>query len=466
MDEKKKVINFNEIKNKTKDSSIETKSDKNQNVDKFKEILENMGLELDKDTSEKISKSMGSKEIKDLLDKLDLNNLNLDNIEDLSKEVKSMEKKYRQQQMSHRAFGQWISFHKPYKFENLYPIEFLKEIAVFLNLVLPQRLSKNETIDFIKPHIVEYLNEVLRLISKEDLSYLGQIIYHEGMMEFDKILKETEELKIDFFISKCLISRVKSNNANYLIIPQEVLEAIEKLDFNSINKYNELNTKIIKLTIGYVNSYGIMPFDLLEEKIYSLITEQVTNIMDRAQFKNHLKKVCEFSFPKSLLDKAVYSNVVMAKEYVHHGLVGVIQNLIDIQNESITSYKEYDIEELYHRGDSFYYEDSLALSRILEIIESHNKISEVQKEDLKNMIFTFSKIEFEPSFILNMLGMNYILPEGISYQLFLENVRAYYSNSEKWILKGHTPSESNKDSDDSVSKFDARKILNIEFTNK
>ena len=466
MDEKNKVINFNEIKNKTKDSNTEPKSNNNQNTDKFKEILGNMGVELDKDMIETLSKSMESKEMKDLLDKLDLNNLNLENIGDLSKEVKSMEKKYRQQQMSHRAFGQWISFHKPYKFENLYPIEFLKEIASFLDLGLPQRLSKNETIDFIKPHMVEYLNEVLRLISKEDLSYLGQVIYHEGVMEFDKILKETEELKIDFFVSRCLISRVKSNNINYLIIPQEVMVAVEKLNFNDINKYNDLNTKLIKLTIGYVNSYGIIPFDLLEEKVYSLISEQITNIMDRAQFKNHLNKLCEFSFPKSILDKKIYSNIVMAGEYVHHGLVGVIQNLIDIQNESITSYKEYDIEELYHRGDSFYYEESLALSRILEIIESHNKISEVQKEELKNMIFTFSKIEFEPSFILNMLGMNYILPDGILYQSFLESIRAYYSNSEKWILKGYTPSESNKDRDDSVSKFDPRKILNIEFTNK
>ena len=91
------------------------------------------------------------------------------------------------------------------------------------------------------------------------------------------------------------------------------------------------------------------------------------------------------------------------------------------------------------------------------------EIPEDEKEELKNLIFTFSKIEFEPGFILNMLQMNYALPQGSQYQLFLENIRAYYKTSEKWILKGYAPGESDRENDDSVSKFDAGKIINVDF---
>ena len=82
---------------------------------------------------------------------------------------------------------------------------------------------------------------------------------------------------------------------------------------------------------------------------------------------------------------------------------------------------------------------------------------------LKINKFAFSKIEFEPGFILNMLQMNYALPQGSQYQLFLENIRAYYKTSEKWILKGYAPGESDRENDDSVSKFDAGKIINVDF---
>lgn len=465
MDDKNKVISFDQIKKKKDEPKPEEKTG-NGNFDKFSEVFRQMGIEIDESTREKLEKSIDSSGIRDLIGKIDLDNLDISKLEKLSEEVKSMEKKYRQQQMSYRAFGQWVNYYRPYKFENIYPIEFLKDIARFMKMNLPERSSKNEIIEALKPRIEEYLNRVFRLIASEEMAYIGQIVYNEGAMEFNRIINEREELKIDFLVSRCLTARAKTGSGKYLVIPQEVMESIEKLNFNDINKYNSLNSKIIRLTIGYVNSYGIIPFEILEEKLYLLLYDQVSSLMSRSRFKDHLRELFEFSFAKSVLDKSLYSNIISDGEYIHHAVIGVVQNLIDIQNESIKIYKEYDMEELIHRGDPHYYEDSLALTLIMDVLESENRITEDEKLELKNLIFTFSKIEFEPGFILNMLQMNYVLPQGSKYQAFLENIRAYYKTSEKWILKGYTPGESDRENDDSLSKFDAGKIINIDFRNK
>lgn len=462
MDDKNKVISFDQIKKK-KDEPKPVEKTGSGNLDRFSEIFRQMGIEIDESTREKLERSIDNSEISELIGKIDINSLDMSNLEKLTEEVKSMEKRYRQQQMSYRTFGQWINFYRPYKFENIYPIEFLKEITIFMNMDLPERSSKNEIIEALKPHMEEYLNRVFRLITSEEMAHIGQIVYNEGAMEFSRVMNEREELKMDFLVSRCLIARAKTGNSKYLIIPQEVMESIEKLDFNDINKYNSLNSKIIRLAVGHVNSYGIIPFEMLEEKLYILLSDQISTMMDRNRFKSHIRELFEFSFAKSVLEKSLYSNIISNGGYIHHAVIGVVQNLIDIQNESIKNYKEYDIQELIHRGDPHYYEDSLALTLIIDMLESENRLTEDEKEELKNLIFTFSKIEFEPGFILNMLQMNYALPQGSQYQLFLENIRAYYKTSEKWILKGYAPGESDRENDDSVSKFDAGKIINVDF---
>lgn len=476
MDDKNKVISFEDLKKKQTEESSKTEkkaaentskiSSNEPNMNDFKAFMDSMGVSIDENMNKQLIEALSSKEVMDLIGKLDINSLDPNSIGKLASEMKTMEEKYKKEQMSFRAFGQWQNFYKPYRFENLYPIEFLKDIAKSLDIILSNNESKNEIIRKISPHLVEYLNETFRLLSRDMVGLIGQVIYNEGEMEFDKILKEKEELRIDFLMSKCLIARVKSNNVHNLIIPKDIMDNVDKLDFVKIDKYNDLNQKLIKATIGYINSYGIVSKTALVEKLYGILGESIAGIFEKSEFETHVDKLFKFSFTDSIVKRGLYPNVVIDEDYIHHAVVGFTQSLIDIQNEAIKEYKQYDLEELIRRGDSYFYEDSLSLSKITDTILEYNSVKSEDLEDLKNLIFTFSKLEFEPSLIMRMIEINYELPEGPKYEVFMDTMRNFYKNSEKWILKGYTPHETNKTQDEKLSKFDASKIVNIDFNKK
>lgn len=465
MSDKDKVINFEELKKKGEEAKSTSKPTEGNPNDFFK-FMESMGIPMDESMNKHLLEALNSKEVMDIVNKLDINSFDMSSITKIASEMKSIEEKYKQEQVYYRTFGQWQNFYKPYKFENIYPIELLRELAKNSGVSLNGKESKNEIIGKILPKLHDYLENTFKLMDRDAMNLIGKIVYSEGELEFNKVLKEKEEIKIDFLVSKCLVSRVKSNGSHNLIIPKDVMDEIIKIDFTNIDKYNKLNRKLIKATIGYVNSYGIIPLNVLISKLRDLLGEELNVIESEFEFKTYINELYKFSFSDSIVKRGLYPNVIVDEEYVHHAVVGFTQSLIDIQNESITEYKEYSFEDLETRGDSYYFEESLHLSQIIEAITQLNPIKGEDIDDLKNLIFTFSKLEFEPNLILRMIEINYELPTGIKYESFLETFRDFYKNSEKWILKGNTPYESNKTQDERISKFDASKIVNIDFNKR
>lgn len=476
MDDKKKVVSFEELKKKAEEKPTENKSIGNdiKNADQvmgalenedFKSFMESMGIQVDDVMNKQILEALNNKEVMNLLNNLDINDLNPSSINKLATEMKSMEEKYKKEQMSFRAFGQWQKFYKPYRFENLYPVELLRGIAEDMKISYGQHDSKNDLISKINQSLVQYLTKTFGMMSRDIMGIIGKIVYFEGEMESNTLLSEKEELVIDFLLSKCLIARTSSNGNHYFVIPKDIMEKIDQIDFVKIDRYNELNQNIIKTVIGLVNSYGIVSVDLIKENLYDYFGEKINNLFTKEEFDTHFANLCKFSFTESIVKRGLYPNVVIDGEYIHHAVVGFTQNLIDIQNESIKEYKKYDLNEIQRRGDSFFYEDSLYISKIIDEIKSLNNISSQDAEDLKNLIFTFAKLEFEPSLIMRMIEMNYVLPEKHKYEMFLEVIRDFYKNSEKWILKGFTPYETNHNSSNN-DKYDASKIVNIDFTKK
>ncbi len=465
MSDKDKVINFEELKKKDAEAKTISKPTEEAPNDFFK-FMESMGIPMDESMNKHLLEALNSKEVMDIVNKLDINSFDMSSINKIASEMKNIEEKYKQEQVYYRTFGQWQSFYKPYKFENLYPIEFLRELAKNTGISLNGKESKNEIIGKILPKLHDYLEDTFKLMDRDAMSLIGKIIYSEGELEFNKVLKEKEEIKIDFLVSRCLIARVKNNGSHNLIIPKEVMDEIIKIDFTNVDKYNKLNRKLIKATIGYANSYGIIPMNVLITKLKNLLGEDLAIIEKEFDFKEYIDKLYKFSFSDSIVKRGLYPNIIVDEEYVHHAVVGFTQSLIDIQNESITEYKEYSFEDLEKRGDSYYFEESLHLSQIIEAITQLNPIKGEDVDDLKNLIFTFSKLEFEPNLILRMIEINYELPTSIKYESFLEVFRDFYKNSEKWILKGNTPYESNKTQDEKISKFDASKIVNIDFNKR
>lgn len=475
MSDKDKVISFEDLKKqseenkkaeenkKIEDNKVEPVNPNIPEANEFLSMFEEMGMDLDEGMGKQLMEILNNKEVMDLIQNLDINPFDPSSVNKLAHEMKEMENKIKREQKSFRAFSQWQNFYRPFSYENLYPIEILKLIADKIGISYSNFDSKNEIISKLKPQIGNYLTSEFKMITRDYAGIIGNVIYHEGELEQVGMKPESYEMMVDILVSKGLVARVKSNGLHLLVVPSEILSALPEVNFAKLDKYNELNQLLIHTLIGFVNSYGIITYELALTWLKELYSDKIEKLFEYDDFTEHLKKLIEHNFSKSLIQKGMYSSVVFDNIHIHHGVVGFTQALIDISDESIKEYKEFDKEELLQRGKANFYENSLSLNKIMEILMELNEIDLDTQEELKNYIYIFSKLEFEPSLILNMLSVGYELPQAHKYEMFVEIIREYYKNSEKWILKGHSSFEINK----SVStKYDASKIVNIDFNKK
>lgn len=465
MDEKNKndskISDFNEMKKKLEEEKQkETKileSDKNQILG-LKEIFDEIGIKVDSETLENL---MGNFDLNQMPLPTDFN-FSLEDLQKSLEGLKDYEKKIKQEKQMYRSFGQWVPFRRPYNLTSLFQIEFIKKIADDMNISYTKLDSKNQIIEKIKPDLHLYVERLLLMMDEETLDHLGRLIYADGSYQVDSTLKEDIEIKLDFLASKSLLARVNDNGKHCIVLADEIKEALKKINFQKTTLYSQLNTIINQTTIAMANSYGAYPKSLLYDKLRESAKE-IAKSLNLSSLEEHIDKVLIFSFARNILSAALYQNVIISDTYINHGIIEVTKNLIDIQNENIDYYKDLSKTDIQTRGNSFYYEDSIYLSQIIGFLQEQNDLDSVDIDQMKNQIYIFSFMEFEPSLILQLLEMKYQLPDSSNYGKFIEIFRNYYANSEKWILKGHTSFEINKPSN---PEMDMKNIISFDYFNK
>lgn len=454
-----KIRSFEEMKKKLEEQNKQARTNDMSSLvalNEIKDILGQMGI--DEHTFSEMLKSF---DLEDIIKSADLTNLSIEDVYKSMENVKSYEKKIKQEKQVYRTFNQWIPFRKPYDLSSLFQIEKIKKLAEAMNIELNSLDSKNDIIHKLKPHLKQYVISTLQNLDTSIMARIGQIIYSDGYYIVENPLNETTELKIDYLVSKALIMRINDNGKHVLVIPEEILEIIEHINFKEIDLYNKLNSVINRTAMAYANAYGAFPKTLLHDAVLNYGAEWISALKIES-LEAYIDNILEFSFSKSVLITALYSNVIYSEEYISHGMIEVTKNLIDIQNNNIKDYKQLSVEDINTRGHEYYYDDSLSLNEIVNSLVVHNEIDRFELEQLKNQIYIFSFLEFEPSLVLQILEMRYDMPAGAEYAKFLEILRSYYKNAEKWTLKGYTSFEINHKSDSDV---DMKKIIRFDYFN-
>lgn len=459
MKDKDNITDFTEVKKRlqTKDNQEKDMTDllKNHN---FSTLLEEIGISSE---NEMLKEMLNHPDIDSMIESVQQGRFSYEDMTSLLEGFKNLEAKFKQEKKTYRAFGQWVSYHKPYDLSTLYPMEQIRQIADELSIPYEKMNSKNDIIDKIKPYLEKYISDLLISLDEEMMSYFGKVIYSDGKLLIENILSENDENQIDFLQRKSILSRINENGKHYLIIPAEFQQIVTRIDFNNITKYNRLNSLINQTVIAFANSYGVYPKSLLEERIQEQ-NQNFLNSFENLDFTLYLQKQLKTFFSSGYSLSPMYPSVIVSDDYVHHGVVEFTKYLIDIQNENITDYKILTPNQIKERGHILYSDDSIYQKQILQIIEQYNELDFDEPDQIKNLIYIFSYLEFEPDLIVQMLGMRYTLPPEKEYEKMMDVLRAYYKNSEKWILKGYTSFEANN----KTSDFDASKIIKFDFINK
>lgn len=397
---------------------------------------------------------INSKDIDEMLESLQNGNYSYEEISELIGAAKKFEEQFKKEKKTYRTFGQWISFNKPYNLSNLYPIENIRALAGAAGIQFDRLDSKNSIIEKTVPSLEDYYRNVFLSLDATLMSIFGEIIYADGKLPVNTVFTEEKDESIDYLIKKCVLARVKEFGNHYLVIPTELQAVIHKLDFGFIDKYNQLNTVISKTVKAFVNSYGAFPKKILYNRILKFDLE-ILNQFAEQELDQYIDKYLE----DNLINKKLSAPIVVSGEYISHSIIEFTKYLTDIQNETIHEYKELTMEDIFERGQSLYYDNSIYLKQVSDILLQCNSLDSDEEASMKNLIYLFSRLEFEPSLILQALQVRYMLPDDKQYGTLVEILRSYYKNSEKWILKGYTSFEVNSE----IDGYHAGKIVKVDF---
>lgn len=460
MKDKDNITDFSELQKKMGEKNKKDEKSINSleiNKDSILEMLENSGGSLENSIFKEM---LNNPDINSIIESFQSGKFSYQDVQEALEKFKVMEERFKKEKKTYRTFGQWIPYHKPYNLSTLCSIEQIQFIAKQLNVLYDKLDSKNSIIEKIKPYLKEYLSNLFLSLDQEVMSYIGKIIYSDGHFLVEILFTDEEEGILDFLQSRSILFRVNENGKHYLVIPIEFYNVIMQLDFKTIDKYNRLNSIINKTTMAFAISYGVYPKTVLLQSI-KLQNHEFLESLEDLSIEKYVEKHLDYTFSKSYSFKSIYPSIIVTDDYINHGVIEFTKYLIDIQNELITEYKSLDPSQISERGKLLYYDDSIYLKQSIDIIQKDNSMDVDELNQIKNLIYIFSFLEFEPSLVLQMIEMRYHLPNDREYTKLVDILRNYYKNSEKWVLKGHTSFEVNNKN----SNFDARKIVKLDFLN-
>lgn len=460
MKDKDNITDFSELQKKMGEKNKKDEKSINSleiNKDSILEMLENSGGSLENSIFKEM---LNNPDINSIIESFQSGKFSYQDVQEALEKFKVMEERFKKEKKTYRTFGQWIPYHKPYNLSTLCSIEQIQFIAKQVNVLYDKLDSKNSIIEKIKPYLKEYLSNLFLSLDQEVMSYIGKIIYSDGHFLVEILFTDEEEGILDFLQSRSILFRVNENGKHYLVIPIEFYNVIMQLDFKTIDKYNRLNSIINKTTMAFAISYGVYPKTVLLQSI-KLQNHEFLESLEDLSIEKYVEKHLDYTFSKSYSFKSIYPSIIVTDDYINHGVIEFTKYLIDIQNELITEYKSLDPSQISERGKLLYYDDSIYLKQSIDIIQKDNSMDVDELNQIKNLIYIFSFLEFEPSLVLQMIEMRYHLPNDREYTKLVDILRNYYKNSEKWVLKGHTSFEVNNKN----SNFDARKIVKLDFLN-
>lgn len=477
MDKDSKILSFEELKKK---KELLEKNIKDDNIDKnqinsllgqmsdtdreqIKTMMEAFGLGLDENMKSQIEKVLNAKSIDDLIENASSDFFDPGMLGKISEEAKKANIKYKSEYRYYRDFSQWQTVYKPYNLEKFLLIEQVKAIANELNLELQPNLSKNQLISEVKPILKQYLEIHLGKFDEERMNLLGSIIANGGVLYLQNRLTEFEEKQIDYLGRLGFVFRINESSKKALVIPQEMLNAIMEVDFRKFMLTQKINSVICNSICGMASLYGVIPTKEGKNKVWKLV-EEYNYFASREEYESYFDVVVADCFSTSIVSRGYHSVAGLNKEYIFHPMVGFVDEFYKSQLTSKHNYKEFSYEELKEEGTEEYYQDSIQLNTAWEILSAGKPDDE---RSTKSLIYTFSKMEFEPQMVIALLETMYEIPIGSKYELLMDSLRAISKRTAKWVLKGYLLGEDTEEGKTQKSEnYDPSKIINFDFHKK
>lgn len=171
-----------------------------------------------------------------------------------------------------------------------YPEEQINLLAENINFILPNNLSKAETIEKYVNEYEEHMKDIMLLLNNDIYEILHKCVTNNGIINILDNKVKWNENTYSFLINKGIIFPSAESGKPIFIMPEKMKNVVNESDTFEYRKILKKNTEIINLFTGMIEVYGVLQNDHIIELIkrYNIDTEgtKILSILEQGAFYN------------------------------------------------------------------------------------------------------------------------------------------------------------------------------------
>ncbi|GIM28598.1 zinc chelation protein SecC [Clostridium polyendosporum] len=305
----------------------------------------------------------------------------------------------------------------------------LDKIRKYLEIRGKSSLRKAELIVALSKYIMDNTSEILmNTLDVEQLKFIRCILKNNGRINYIRTEKNDEIIN-SLRILGIIYPIRHEMGCKQLIIPNNFIDVIDKTLKNKdiISKIYK-NDRIYNLARGLINIYGIVPFNILNQKIYNIIGEELeVNYLFNTLWKYNERSTF-FRWHEN--------------QYFVSIQVFDVNNILKEQFERIEiQYKDFDEKAIISASKNKYSVWNEWYKSMYSFLINFPNITEEFAVEFINDISNMLKNNFSIFDIVNTCSQKIVFNNEDKLKKFVGLLTDVASNCNLWILKGHTPNE-------------------------
>lgn len=318
----------------------------------------------------------------------------------------------------------------------------LDNIRKSINVAGTSSLKKNELAEHLDNYIKNNLEFIFKnYITQNEFQYINLVIKNNGTYVYNhndySVVKSLKLLGILFTVVEDKIDKV--------VIPKEYINEINTLiGSKDIEEEVIRNNKIVKIIEGLLYYYGIAPFDVLWEKIKSVIDVEIDKDKASTFIVNYSNRNDSFK---------VYKNYLYTSQ-----LFNVDHIIKEQEKRSELDYKNVDLNTILFASDNIknvwnIYEKDLYNYLVHLLGDNNEKLGKVVNAYIYGV-----KNDCKLPELLNFITSITELENQTQVYELAQYLNEVSNNCSLWVLKGYTSNEIYKNDDKSNIVITTNKV--------
>lgn len=286
-------------------------------------------------------------------------------------------------------------------------------------------LKKAEAVEKISNIVLEKNSYIFSVMEENSFKFMNELYRNNGLKKYEC----NDLIYTNYLRNRGLAFTGIINNELYVILPEELKEALEKISSREITENIRLNYEIIRAIAGMAYYYGVVSFEYLKNTINSLfnlsIEDELLNVL--------INDGEELGY-----------DYIVDEDFIYHIDVEDTEMIVINQNKNEMEYCKFDKKNLIKAGKQDFIEEN---KQKVKLEAAMGELFVIDKNILKEEMdgFTFAiKNEISMEEAIDNFLEAYEIQSDEERNIFIHELQLFAKSIKRWTLKGYSENEVDK----------------------